>query len=249
MPAQNSLQDKVALVVGGSSESGPTVCRTLAAHGADLAISFKDQETKAAAVAAACQDLGAKTAILRCELSQVQGFPGLVADTVRLLGRLDVLVNLGGPPPVHTDFRVLAVEDFDLMMDTHFRGYFFLAREAANWMEKHGGGLIVNFSATSSLKYSHAAYGLAKACVNEMTRFLAHTYAPLVRVITLIPGLIDIPEVDPQLRRTRAEASPLKTIITPEELGQLIVMAASPGFRNVTGESIICDGGFWLLHR
>lgn len=243
------LKNKAALVIGGSSESGPVVCRTLACYGADIAVTFREKEDKAAQVAASCREQGAKTAVFQFELSEPASFPRLISDAVNSLGRLDILVNLGGPPPVYTDFRQLSIEDFDLMMDTHFKGYFFLAREAANWMEKHGGGLVINVSATSSLKYSHAAYGLAKACINEMTRFLAHTYAPSVRVLTVIPGMIDIPEVDRELRKTRAEDSPLKTIVTPEEIGQLVVAAASPAFKNVTGESIISDGGFWLLHR
>ncbi len=116
-------------------------------------------------------------------------------------------------------------------------------------MEKHDGGTIVNVSATSSLKYSHSAFGLVKACVNEMTRFLAYTFAPRVRIINLIPGMIDIEEVAAESRKTRAEESPLKSIVTPEELGLLIVASASPAFRNVTGESLLTDGGFWLLHR
>ena len=116
-------------------------------------------------------------------------------------------------------------------------------------MEQNGGGLIVNISATSRTKYSHSVYGLAKACVISMTRFLAYAYAPRVRVLSITPGMIDIREVDAEMRKTRAENSPLQRIITPEEIGLLVVAAASPAFQSVTGEDLISDGGFWLLHR
>lgn len=243
------LSKKVALVVGGSSESGPAVCSTLANYGAEVAITYKSNRPGAEQVAERCRAHGSKTAIFQFDLSETKSFPGLIGETVNSLGGFDILVNLGGPPPVYTDLRSLSISEFDLMMDTHFKGYFFLAREAANWMEKHEGGLVVNVSATSSMKYSHSAYGLAKACVNDMSRFLAFTYAPKVRILSIIPGMIDIREVEAELRKTRADDSPLKRIITPEEIGLLVVAAASPAFRSVTGESLISDGGFWLLHR
>lgn len=90
---------------------------------------------------------------------------------------------------------------------------------------------------------------LAKACVNQMTPFLASAFAPAVRVITLVPGLIDIEETEPDLRRQRAEQSPLKRNMAPEEIGLMVVAAATEAFRSVSGVSIFMDGGFWLLHR
>jgi 3-oxoacyl-[acyl-carrier protein] reductase len=243
------LKEKVALIVGGSSESGPSVCSTLASFGADVAVTYRSNRQGAEEVADRCRTHGVKTALFHLELSEPETFPDLITKAIDNLGGLDILVNLGGPPPVFADFRSLTNSDFDLMMNTHFKGYFFLAREAANYMEKHNGGLIVNISATSSMKYSHSVYGLAKACVNEMTRFLAYAYAPRVRVLSIVPGMIDIKEVDPDLRKKRAESSPLKRIVKPEEIGLLVVAAASPAFQSVTGENLISDGGFWLLHR
>jgi NAD(P)-dependent dehydrogenase (short-subunit alcohol dehydrogenase family) len=242
------LKGKTAFVVGGSSESGPAVCSTLAAFGADVAVAYKSNRSSAEEVADGCRALGRRTAVLPLKLEDTETLGEAIRRVVDALGRLDILVNLGGPPPVFTDFRSLSGSEFDLMMNTHFKGCFFLAREAAGWMEKHGGGVVVNISATSSMKYSHSAYGLAKACVNAMTRFLAHSYAPTVRVVSITPGMIDIKEVDEQMRKTRAENSPLGTIVTPEEIGLLVVAAASPAFKNVTGENLIADGGFWLLH-
>ena len=246
---RESLKGKVALVVGGSSESGPSVCSTLASFGADVAVTYRNNRKGAEETAARCRTHGGKTAVIHLELNDPDAFQSLIVEVAGELGGLDILVNLGGPPPVYADFRSLKTTEFDLMMDTHFKGYFFLAREAANYMEKHEGGLIVNVSATSSMKYSHSVYGLAKACVIEMTRFLAYAYAPRVRVLSLTPGLIDIEEVDEELRVKRAEISPLQRIVTPEEIALLVVAAASPAFRSVTGENLISDGGFWLLHR
>ena len=244
----NVLADKTALVIGGSSESGPAVCRILSKHGAKVPFTYHKNETHARDIEKELAENHESKAYPFDLLDMAQVF-GLLPEIERDFGRIDILVNLGGPPPVHTDLRELSEKDFDRMMDSHFKGCFFLALEAAKRMESGRGGLIVNVSATSSMKYSHSAYGLAKACVTEMTRFLAYSFAPTVRILTLIPGLIDIKEVDLDLRNARAEASPLKRNVTPEEIAQLVIATASPAFTSITGESIVADAGFWLLHR
>lgn len=244
----DALAEKTALVIGGSSESGPVVCKILNGHGAKVAFTYYKNETHAREIEKELSEKQKSKAYPFDLLDMAQVF-GLLPEVERNFGRIDILVNLGGPPPVYTDLRELSEEDFDKMMDSHFKGCFFLALEAAKRMESGRGGLIVNVSATSSMKYSHNAYGLAKACVTEMTRFLAYTFAPSVRILTLIPGLIDIEEVDSDLKKARAVASPLKRNVTPEEIAQLVIAAASPAFTSITGESIVADAGFWLLHR
>jgi 3-oxoacyl-[acyl-carrier protein] reductase len=243
------LRGKVSLVVGGSRESGPGVCEVLARHGSDLALTYRRNRRAADAVAARAREHGVRATCLPLDLLSMPQTFGVVRQVVDALGGLDILVNLGGPPPIFTDFRQLREDEFDSMLDGHFKACFFLAREAACHMESRGGGLIVNVSATSSMKYSHGAYGLAKACVCQMTAFLASAFAPTVRLITLVPGLIDIDETPAPVRRQRAEQAPLKRNVTPEELGRMVVAAAGEAFRSVSGVSILMDGGFWLLHR
>jgi len=245
---EDLLKGKTALVIGGSSESGPSVCNVLARYGAGIALTFRKNRSAAERIASQCRLHGVHSEIFPFNFLEMDEVLGLVPQVAEVFGRLDILVNLGGPPPVYTDIRDLSGNSFDLMLDGHFKGPFFLAREAGSYMEQNGGGLVINVSATSSIKYSHSAYGLSKACVNEMTRFLAHSYAPKVRFINIIPGMIDIEETDSANRKQRAENSPLRRIVSPEELGLLIVASASPAFQSITGESIIADAGFWLLH-
>jgi len=243
----NVLADKTALVIGGSSESGPIVCKILNGHGAKVAFTYYKNETRAREIEKELSEKQRSKAYSFNLLDMTQVF-GLLPEIERDFGRIDILVNLGGPPPIYTDFHVLNENEFDRMMDSHFKGCFFLSLEAAKRMESSGGGVIVNISATSSMKYSHSVYGLAKACVKEMTRFLAYTFAPSVRILTIVPGLIDNKEVDLDLRNARAEASPLKRNVTAEEIAQLVITATSPSFTSITGESVIADAGFYLLH-
>ncbi len=242
------LAGRKALVIGGSSESGPVVCRILAEHGASVAFTYLSRELEAETITHELSKVTQSQAF-QFDLLDRSHVLSLMGEVEQAFGPVDILINLGGPPPVYTDLRDLEPEQFDLMIDGHFKGYFSLACEAAKRMEQAQGGLIINVSATSSLKYSHSAYGMAKACINSMTKFLAHSFAPKVRVLTLIPGLIELEEIDPQLRKNRSAESPLKRNVTPDELGMLILAASSPAYASATGVEIIADGGFWLLHR
>lgn len=242
------LQGKTALVIGGSSESGPIVCQTLVEHGANLAFTYLTRQKEAEKLAAQLSGGSAKVQAIQFDLFDIESIPQLVKSVAKDFGSLDILVLLGGPAPIYTNLREISVADFDTMIDSHFKANFILSIEAAKIMEQAKGGTVINVSATSCMKYSHGLYGLTKACQREATGFLASTFAPNVRFFTLIPGLIELEETDLQLRLDRKEMSPLKKNISIEEIAQLIISACSPAFANVTGQSLIADGGFFMLH-
>ncbi|MEA5031039.1 MAG: SDR family oxidoreductase [Sphaerochaeta sp.] len=245
---EDVLNGYTVLVIGASTESGPAVCRVLAQHGARVAFTYLKNIEAAHHLQTELQSLGCESKPYPFDLfsmDQVWRLPQQVSEE---FGRLDILVNLGGPPPVYTDLHELKETEFDAMMDTHFKANFFLSLKMARLMEQGSGGVVVNVSATSSMKCDHSVYGLAKACQREMTGFLAQTFAPKVRFVTLVPGLIGNNEVDATLREKRAQISPLKRVVTAKELGQLVVMACSPAFTSITGTSLLADAGFSLLH-
>jgi len=241
------LKGKVALVVGGSTGTGPEIARAFAEVSADVAVTYHEHADEADAVVRTIEGKGLKSKAYQFDLldgQAVRTLPKQVADD---LGRLDILVLCAGAGGFG-DVKELDEETWDWAMNGNVRASFFLARNAALVMETGDGGRIVTFSATSALKYGHAFYGLSKAAVIQMTRFLAHTFAPKVTVNCLIPGLIDLEEAEANLRTERAKNSPLQRIVAPRELAQLCVMMCSPAFDSVTGESLIADAGFWLKH-
>jgi NAD(P)-dependent dehydrogenase (short-subunit alcohol dehydrogenase family) len=240
------LTGKTALVIGASSESGPDICSTLAAYGANLAFTYNSDVSGADSLSESLLPTIAKS--FKYDLFDRGAEISLLQKVLDEFGKIDLLVNLGGPPPIFTDFYHLTNDEFDVMINSHFRGYFFLALETAKKMAEGAGGIIINISATSSRKYDHVAYGLAKACTNEATKFLARAFAPKVRVYTIIPGLIEQPGTDLALAKKRAETVPLGRNVSPGNIGDLIVALTSSAFTCVTGESIIIDGGGWLLN-
>jgi len=241
------LKNKVVLVTGASSETGPTIARTFSEVGADVALTYLTRADSARQVVADIEANGVRSRGYQFDLLNFSTIKGLVQNVASDFGRLDFLISCAATrlsPPV----RDLDFASWDHCTDGNVKACFFLAREAAVVMEGADGGAIVNFSATSAMKYGHSVYGIAKATVIHMTRFLALTFAPKVRINCIIPGLIDNPEYDVEKRRERAMATPLGRIVSARDLALMCVAMCSPLFETVTGESVIMDGGFWLKH-
>jgi len=241
------LKGKVALVVGGSTGTGPEIARAFAEVSASVAITYHEHPEEAEKVVRTVEGKGLKAKAYRFDLLDSQAVRTLPKQVADDLGRLDFLVLCAGAGGFG-DVKELDEETWDWAMNGNAKASFFLARNAALVMEKGDGGCIITFSATSALKYGHAFYGLAKAGVIQMTRFLAHTFAPKVTVNCLVPGLIDLETTETNLRAERAKNSPLQRIVTPRELALLCVTMCSPAFDSVTGEALIADAGFWLKH-
>src|SRR5665648_533195 len=113
----NVLTDKTALVIGGSSESGPVVCKILNGHGAKVAFTYYKNETHAREIEKELSENQKSKAYSFDLLDMTQVF-GLLPEIERDFGRIDILINLGGPPPIYTDFHVLNENEFDRMMDS-----------------------------------------------------------------------------------------------------------------------------------
>ena len=215
--------------------------------GADVALTYLTRADLADKVASDIEASGVRAKAYRFDLLEFETIKRLVETVASDFGRLDFFVNCAAtrtsPPARDLDFGA-----WDHCTDGNVKACFFLARDAALVMEAGDGGSIVNFSATSALKYSHSVCGLAKASVVQMTRFLAATFAPKVRVNCIVPGLIDNPECDREKRKQRAANTPLGRIVNARDLALMCVAMCSPLFETVTGEAVIMDGGFWLKH-
>ncbi len=241
------LRGKVALITGASSETGPMIARTFSEVGADVALTYLTRADAAASGVVEAENRGVRAKAYQFDLLEFESISQLVDKVISDYGRLDFLINCAATrvsPPI----REIDFAGWDHCSDGNVKACFFLARDAARAMETGEGGAIVNFSATSAMKYSHSVYGLAKAAVISMTRFLASIYAPKVRVNCIVPGLINNPEYDIQLRKNRAAETPLGRIVNARDLALMCVAMCSPLFETVTGEALIMDGGFWLKH-
>ena len=233
----------VALVTGAGQRVGARVARALARRGYRVAVHYNRSHEAARAIAA---ELGHGAQAFGAELAEPDAPHRLVADVVRALGPLEVLINsasnflrlpLDGVTPAQWD-EVFAV---------NLRAPFFLSLEAARHMDD--GGSIINMSDLAAYETwpLFVPHGIAKAGISQMTRALARQLAPRVRVNAIAPGVVLPPEdMDPAALDRLVTTTPLQRRGSPEDVVRAVEYLLDATF--VTGEVLFVDGGRHVRH-
>ncbi len=228
------------LVTGGSSETGPFICRAFADAGANVATTWFSNESGAEQSAAYVRNRGGQAHLFHLDLLAQESIDRLIESVKATWERLDVLVLCCGSKGLRP-FRELSREQLDTAIDGNLKGNFMLAKELGYWMKETGGlGKIIQLSAMSAENPSHSAYGIGKAAQNAMADFLAYKLAPEVTVNTMAPITID---QDPEHESPPADGAPLGRRVHARELGRMCVVLCDPAFDTVTGEIIRMDSG------
>ena len=260
------LEDKVALVTGGSRGVGLGICTCLAEEGASVIVADVDAEAADEAANALSKQENKPLALLmdvRDESSVREG----VRKTLEHFGRIDILVNnagvLGGRV-LGVPLTDLSVEDWDRAYEVNTRGTFLVCREVAPHMKERRSGSILNVSSRAGRdgRETLPHYGSAKAAVINFTMALAKEMAPyFVTVNAVCPGLLWTPmwndlgklyaEKFPEFRGMTprqvfdefVNRQPLRREQTTEDIGRAAVFLVSGDARNITGQALLVDGG------
>jgi len=258
----SALADRVAIVTGAGRGIGHATALALAAAGADVAVVDIDKgaaEATAGAVAAA----GRRSLAVGADVGDVAGIDRMVSQVVHGLGRVDVLVNNAGVTR-RADVMDLTEADWDRIMRVNGKGVFFCLQRVAREMIPRRRGAIVNIASIAGKGYAGASnviYAGSKGAVIGMTRLAALQLARHnINVNAICPGTTVTALSDDNLRtraqqegltveemqRRRNAAIPLGRPNDPEDIAALAVFLASPGARNITGQSFNVDGGLIL---
>jgi pteridine reductase len=217
----------------------------LHAAGADVCIHCHRSEAEAEQLRAELDAARARSAIVvRANLLDIAALPGLVADTVKAFGRLDVLVNNAStfyPTPVGT----ISATQWDDLIGTNLRAPLFLSQAAAPELRRTHGSIVNMIDIHSQRPLpNHPVYSTAKAGLAMLTRSLARELGPEVRVNGISPGPILWPEagLDPQLKDEIVAKTLLKRSGSPEDVVRAVLffVAQAP---YVTGQILAVDGG------
>jgi NAD(P)-dependent dehydrogenase (short-subunit alcohol dehydrogenase family) len=230
----------------------------LAGQGASVVVASRNADHVAAAVKKiheACAEERASGVTL--DLGQENSIRDAVAQTLKRFGRLDVLVNATCLSAGKT-FDELGADDFDRTNHTNITGSFLLARAAANAMKS--GGSVINYASMYGLvspvpkvyeppmQPNPIEYGVAKAALCQMTRYLAAVYGPRgIRVNAVAPGPMPNPDVcrtEPEFVKRLAARTMLGRIGRREETAGAVVFLASDEASYVTGTVLVVDGGW-----
>ncbi|WP_276256186.1 SDR family NAD(P)-dependent oxidoreductase [Halomontanus rarus] len=242
-----SLENKIAIVTGGSSGIGKAIAAKFLDSGADVVIANRTEE-RGREVA---EELGCE--FVRCDISDFEQAKALVEGVVDESGRLDIMVNNAGIARVGTVTEI-RLTDWDDVIRTNLSGVMYGSRAALPHLEKSE-GCIVNIASIYGLVGgpSAAAYSAAKGGVVNLTREVAIDYADRgVRVNSICPGFVETPMTDEYLKEEQfynfvRDETPMGRIAQPEEIAGVASFLASDEASYVTGTNIPVDGG-WTAH-
>ena len=235
-----SLEGKVAIVTGASRGIGAAIARAFVEGGAKVvAASRKITQTPG---------LHAFAAHTGKEADCV----ALVAEAIRVFGKVDVLVNNAGTNPHFGPLLEAPEAAWDKTFEVNLKGYYWMTREVARHLvARDAPGAIVNVASVMGLKAAplQGVYGMTKAAVISMTRtFAMELGGARVRVNCIAPGLVDTRLAsaivkDDALSQPWLSRTPLGRVAAPEEIAGAAVYLASDAASYVTGEVLVIDGG------
>jgi NAD(P)-dependent dehydrogenase (short-subunit alcohol dehydrogenase family) len=243
------LSGKVAIVTGGSRGLGREMVLAFAEQGADVVIASRKLDN-CKALAEEVEGLGRQALPFAYHAASWQGADDLADAAYERFGHVDILVNNAGMSPLYPSLDAVTEELFDKVVGVNLKGPFRLSSYVGTRMVKDQGGSIINVSSTASMRPSmgEAAYGAAKAGLNNLTMSLAQAFGPKVRVNCIVPGpfLTDISKAwDLEEFGKRAKTMPLQRGGQPNEIVGAALYFASKASSFTTGTTLRVDGGAW----
>jgi glucose 1-dehydrogenase len=245
------LDGKVALVTGAGSGIGYAIAETFAQAGARVAINYYGYENEAKELADRLTQDGHKSVALKADVSKKSEVDSLVAQTVKELGGLHVLVNNAGIEK-STPFLDIDEQLWDAIVGVDLKGAFFCAQAAGRVMRDAGsGGSMVNISSIhEDVPFpGFTPYCAAKGGMRMLMRNAAVELAQYrIRVNNIAPGAIATPinkatEEDPEKIAVLNRIIPLGRMGKPEEVAEVALFLASDASSYVTGSTYYVDGG------
>ena len=241
----NELQDKVALVTGGSRGIGLAIAKELAHAGARVAVVARHQE---GAVEAATQLHGPGHEGFGCDVSSKSDVDGLTKTVTEHLGVVQILVNNAGIARDNIFIR-MTKEQWDEVLDINLTGVFNVTKAFARKMLKTKDASILNISSVVGLtgNAGQANYSASKAGLIGLTKSLAKELASRnVRCNAITPGFIesDMTDVLPEsVTNDLSSKIPLGYFGAPSDVAGLARFLSGPYARYITGQVISVDGG------
>jgi NAD(P)-dependent dehydrogenase (short-subunit alcohol dehydrogenase family) len=240
----------VALVTGSTSGIGAAIARRLSHEGFAIVLHSRNSVDAGHALA---QEL-AKAAYVQADLAHEADREKLVREAITLWGRLDVLVNNAGISRVipHADLLAATPDVWQALHEVNVVAPFRLVAHAQSALREAAArgkpGCVINVSSHAGVRPKGASipYAATKAALNHVTRLLALSLAPHIRVNAVAPGLVDTPMTAhwTQAQQLWKERSPMRRGASPEDIAQAVAMLVASDY--LTGEILLSDGGLNL---
>ena len=248
------LKDKTVLITASTRGIGLACVKACAKEGATVYMAARNLEL-AKNEADKLNSKGHKVKYVYNDASKPESYRTMIEEVIKDSGRIDVLINNFGTsnPGKDLDF---SNTDTDVFIDTvniNLRSVFAASKEAVRYMEKQGGGSIINISSVGGLvpDISQVAYGTSKAAINYLTKLIAvHEAKNNIRCNAVLPGMTATDAVEKNLtgefRELFLRHIPFGRMGKPEEIAAAAVYFASDESAYTTGQILTVSGGFGL---
>jgi len=251
------MNRKIALITGASRGLGKNAALHLAAQGIDIIGTYNSRADEAQALVREIEALGGKAVMLQLDVGRSEDFVDFAARVEQALKhfdrqRFDFLVNNAGVG-LHVSFAETTVAQFDMLMNVHFKGPFFLTQQLLPLI--NDGGRIINVS-SGLARFSipgASAYAAMKGAIEVLTRYQAKELGSRqITVNTLAPGAIETDfgggtvRDNPAVNAMVAENTALGRAGQPDDIGGALALLLSPGGQWINGQRVEASGGMFL---
>jgi len=248
------LCGKAAVITGSSAGVGRATAIALAERGCAVVINYNRSHPEAEEAAGLCRAKGAMAIVVQADVSIDADCRRLIRSAVDSFGHLEILVNNAAVTKFidFSDLEGMTEELWLSILRTNLLGSFFCSRAAIPHMKKAGEGAIINVASIAGFlgHGSSIAYSASKAAVINMTKCLARTAGPEIRVNGVAPGAIDSrwlrngigEKAFEGLKESLRHTTILQEISTPDDVAKTIIYLVQDA-RMMTGETIKLDGG------
>ncbi|WMM25680.1 3-oxoacyl-[acyl-carrier-protein] reductase [Tissierella sp. MB52-C2] len=246
-----SLDNKVALVTGGSRGIGKEIALELAKNGVNIGITYINNEVKAREVIDEIRSYGVKGIAIKADVSVEEDVLRMIGSIEEELGTIDILVNNAGVTKDNLIIR-MKEEDWDEVMSVNLKGTFLCTKAVSRMMMKKRYGKIINITSVVGImgNIGQGNYSASKAGAIGFTKSMAKELASRgIRVNAIAPGFIetDMTEVlKEDIKETMLKSIPLNTFGNPKDIANLVVFLASEKSDYITGQVINVDGGMLM---
>ena len=247
-----NLSGKVALVTGSTRGIGRSMAEELARCGAKVVISSRKAD--------ACEQVkkelekeNFEVLAKACNVSRKEELQALVDATLAKWGRIDIVVANAATNPYYGPITGIGDEAFDKIFANNLKSVLWLAAMTLPGMKSGGSFILVGSIGGLIANTVIGAYGMSKAAGHHLVRNLAAEWGPKnVRVNAIAPGLIKTEFAralweDEKRAAERVEATPLRRLGEPRDIGGIAAFLASDAAAFITGQVIVADGGVTIL--
>jgi enoyl-[acyl-carrier protein] reductase III len=228
------LQGKCAVVTGSGRGIGRGIALALARRGCNVAINYVRHREDAEETAAAAEQLGVRTAVIKANVGKDEEMRALVAESAHALGSVDIFVG-NAASGVLRPMSEIDRKAWDWTLNINAHSILVGAQSAVPWMRARGWGRILTVTSIGSRRVfpAYGVVGVSKAAIEALTRYLA-------------VALEFFPSKEAMVAHAQ-QRTPAGRLVTPEDIGEVAVWLCSEAARMVVGQTIEVDGGYSLL--